>query len=268
MYSIGKFSQLCRVSIKTLRYYDRIGLVQPHFIDPSTGYRYYTDEQTPTILLIARLKRYGFQLSQIESLLHMSVQEQLLRLMQQECVLRDKISQANLTLQDLMVHIERYKTEGNIMSYQEKYIVTTADEPDRAILSIRQKMSVHDFGRYYGQLFDKIAAENVTVNGPFMAIYWDEEFDPEGSDIELAAPIAESGKATRVLPGGLCCMTVHAGGYSSLNEPYAAIVQWMGQNGYISTNAPYERYDVMDENISVEKWRTSIYFPAKKDPTK
>ena len=42
MYSIGMFSQICRVTPKTLRHYDEIGLLRPARIDRFTGYRYYT----------------------------------------------------------------------------------------------------------------------------------------------------------------------------------------------------------------------------------
>lgn len=42
MMRIGDFSKLSRVSIKTLRYYDEMGLLKPLSIDGSTGYRFYT----------------------------------------------------------------------------------------------------------------------------------------------------------------------------------------------------------------------------------
>ena len=38
---IGDFSKLSQVSVKTLRYYDEIGLLKPIEIDRFTGYRYY-----------------------------------------------------------------------------------------------------------------------------------------------------------------------------------------------------------------------------------
>jgi DNA-binding transcriptional MerR regulator len=41
MLAIGEFSQISRVSVKTLRYYDQIGLFRPFYISPQTGYRYY-----------------------------------------------------------------------------------------------------------------------------------------------------------------------------------------------------------------------------------
>ncbi len=41
MYSIGKFSKICNIPVKTLRYYSDIGLLKPSYIDPVTNYRYY-----------------------------------------------------------------------------------------------------------------------------------------------------------------------------------------------------------------------------------
>ena len=42
MLSIGEFSKICKVTVKTLRYYDRIGLLKPVHVDDMTGYRYYS----------------------------------------------------------------------------------------------------------------------------------------------------------------------------------------------------------------------------------
>lgn len=43
--SIGKVSKLKNVSIKSLRYYDKIGILKPAFVNTETNYRYYTQEQ-------------------------------------------------------------------------------------------------------------------------------------------------------------------------------------------------------------------------------
>ena len=43
--SIGKISKLKNVSIKSLRYYDQIGILKPAFVNTETNYRYYTKEQ-------------------------------------------------------------------------------------------------------------------------------------------------------------------------------------------------------------------------------
>ena len=43
--SIGIFSKLTGVHIKSLRYYDEIGILAPAYVDPDTRYRYYSFSQ-------------------------------------------------------------------------------------------------------------------------------------------------------------------------------------------------------------------------------
>ena len=45
MLTIGEFSNICKVSTKTLRYYAEIGLIEPSEVNPENGYRYYAIEQ-------------------------------------------------------------------------------------------------------------------------------------------------------------------------------------------------------------------------------
>ncbi len=47
--SIGTVSRLSGVHIKSLRYYDRLGILRPAYTDPDTGYRYYTFPQLSVI---------------------------------------------------------------------------------------------------------------------------------------------------------------------------------------------------------------------------
>ena len=66
MLSIGEFSNICKVSTKTLRYYAEIGLLKPTEINPENGYRYYAIEQLETMLFINRLKSYKFSMVLIQ----------------------------------------------------------------------------------------------------------------------------------------------------------------------------------------------------------
>ena len=48
MYRIGEFSYLCECTIKTLRHYEKMGILIPNEVDNFTGYRYYSEEQVST----------------------------------------------------------------------------------------------------------------------------------------------------------------------------------------------------------------------------
>ena len=56
---IGEFARRCRLPVSTLRYYDKIGLLTPAVVDPTTGYRRYTADQLSTAVLIGRLRAVG-----------------------------------------------------------------------------------------------------------------------------------------------------------------------------------------------------------------
>ena len=62
---IKEFSLLCGVTVKTLRHYEKIGLLQPFEVDEWTGYRYYNVSQMQAMENIRRLKEMGFSLEEI-----------------------------------------------------------------------------------------------------------------------------------------------------------------------------------------------------------
>ena len=67
MFSIGEFAQLTRVSVKMLRHYDAIGLLPPAWVDPRTGYRWYSATQLPAVNRILLLRELGFGLDEIDT---------------------------------------------------------------------------------------------------------------------------------------------------------------------------------------------------------
>lgn len=70
MYKIGELSRLCRLSVKTLRYYADEGLLMPDLIDQFTGYRYYSPSKLADCNRIIVLKELGFSLNEIREQLH------------------------------------------------------------------------------------------------------------------------------------------------------------------------------------------------------
>ena len=69
MIRIGLFAKLSQVPVRTLRYYDEIGLLKPAEIDRFTDYRYYSIIQLPRLNRILVLKDLGLSLEQIAHLL-------------------------------------------------------------------------------------------------------------------------------------------------------------------------------------------------------
>ena len=65
VYKIGDFSNLVNIPVRTLRYYDEIGLLKPEIVDKFTSYRYYTEDNVVEAEIITLLKEVGFTLQEI-----------------------------------------------------------------------------------------------------------------------------------------------------------------------------------------------------------
>ena len=67
--SVGRFATVAHLSVKTLRHYQQVGLLEPADIDPSTGYRYYTLDQLPSARLIRRLRDLRMPVADVRAVL-------------------------------------------------------------------------------------------------------------------------------------------------------------------------------------------------------
>lgn len=67
--SITELAKLRKVSSETLRYYDRVGLLKPAYIDPQTRYRYYTIRQSEELGVIRELRDLGMSIEEIQNYL-------------------------------------------------------------------------------------------------------------------------------------------------------------------------------------------------------
>src|SRR5271166_4985238 len=67
--TVGEFSRITHLSVKTLRHYHQVGLLEPAQVNPDTGYRYYTVAQIPTVQVIRRLRDLEMPVADIRAVL-------------------------------------------------------------------------------------------------------------------------------------------------------------------------------------------------------
>ena len=67
--SIGDFSRATHMTVKTLRHYHQVGLLEPAEVDPQTGYRRYATGQIPAAQVIRRFRGLGMPLEEIQAVL-------------------------------------------------------------------------------------------------------------------------------------------------------------------------------------------------------
>src|ERR1700733_11675607 len=67
--NIGEFSRMTHLSVKALRHYHDMGVLEPALIDPPSGYRSYEAGQVTAAQVIRRLRDLGMPLDSIKAVL-------------------------------------------------------------------------------------------------------------------------------------------------------------------------------------------------------
>lgn len=272
MLSIGEFSNICKVSAKTLRYYAEIGLILPEEVNPENGYRYYSVGQLETMLFINRLKAYNFSLEEIKAILkaeELKDEKLYSALVKKKKEIEKQLQDFQKTLGQLNDDISTLKQGKSIMSYLEDIDVQLAEVPMMYLLSVRKMVHEHEFaeeyGNCFGRLFRRIGEDRLTAAAPPMVLFHSSEYTPFGLDTEFAVPIKEYVTGTRDFKPGLCLKTVVYGSYSDLSSVYTKQREYAEKEGYECNNAVFEVYVTDPSQINDEsELVTEIYYPVKK----
>lgn len=66
---IGEVADFYNISVKAVRIYEKKGIIEPTYVDPETGYRYYSADKLQQLGALLELKALGFSLNEIKDIL-------------------------------------------------------------------------------------------------------------------------------------------------------------------------------------------------------
>ena len=69
MFSIGEFSKMTNLTVKTLRFYHEQGILIPSRVEAGSGYRFYAESKIETARIIAALRQLEFSIADISEIL-------------------------------------------------------------------------------------------------------------------------------------------------------------------------------------------------------
>jgi DNA-binding transcriptional MerR regulator len=237
MIRIGDFSKISRVSVKTLRYYDEMGLLKPVEVDRITGYRYYEFHQLPRLHRILALKDLGFSLEEIGRLLEDEVSAEQMRgmLKLRQAEIRQRVDDETVRLERVELWLRQIEQENSMSNYD---VVIKKIEPLKVASLRRVIPTPPDQCSLWEELMGYLDQQHVQMSGTPAALYHDPESREGDWDVEVCMPI--SGELTPVepfnvrdLPGTetMACV-VHSGSFATIGKAYDALGQWIDENGY------------------------------------
>ncbi|NOY58683.1 MAG: MerR family transcriptional regulator [Calditrichaeota bacterium] len=232
-FSIGEFSKMTTLSIKSLRLYHEKGILIPAKVDKFTGYRYYDEANYETAKSIRILKEYDFTLAEIKEML-------------EECQDESAILEYLVVkLSDVGRKIQRYKEisqqieltiqheRERAMQINKEFQIEEKEVDTLLIAGYRMKGKYPDIGEGFKILGKAIGRH---INGKAMALFYDSEFKETDADFEPCFPVRKGKSSDRIsvreLKGGKCVSLIHKGPYETLGESYKKIFAYLNDKGY------------------------------------
>jgi DNA-binding transcriptional MerR regulator len=261
---IGDFSRATHMSIKTLRHYHEIGLLEPAEIDEETGYRRYSVDQIPTAQVIRRFRDLDMPLDEIRAVLSAS-----------EVEARDAVIAAHL----LRLEGSLERTRGAIASLRD-LLEASASAPfpverrrveaiPAAVIS--DVVEVAELSPWFqgamAELRATLGAQDAPVSGPPGGVFATELFTDEQGEATIYVPCAASFRATgritrRVLPAAELAIAVHAGSHDDVDRTYGALAAYVSTHA-LAVDGPIREHYLVGrlDTDDVDAWRTEIAWP-------
>ena len=279
-YSIGKVSSLCNVPVKTLRYYDKIGLLVPQYRKEGSNYRYYEHAQLLTLFIIRKLRLLGIPLKEIQAIIQNSDTSTAM----EQCVI-SRMGEISRTIQNLQEQyalaeslIERLH-EGNMIlqvsdtqSMEGEIRIENIPVTD-VIFTRRIKSNYHNadvsVDRWF-ELFEIANKYHLKIAGSIILTYHNaplEQFYNKDCDLEACIQVNMSKPSLefKKFGGFLAVTAIHIGKNDEIIQTHAKAIKWLNPRGYVIDGPISEEYLLSPIDIEdVDKHVTKIIIPVKK----
>ncbi|MCY8235308.1 MerR family transcriptional regulator [Priestia endophytica] len=144
-FSIGETARLNNISIQTLRYYDRIGIFKPNYINPQTGYRYYHVKQFFYLDVIKYLKYIRTPLEEIRNIISCTPEHMQTFLAEQENVIEHEIEKLERARRLLQRRKNQLKEQLEICRKKEEGLIYFRHIEKQTILKVETtQVNPHD----------------------------------------------------------------------------------------------------------------------------
>jgi len=263
MLKIGEFSKMAHLTVKTLRFYEKEGILSPSYTDYRNGYRFYETSQLQTAAEIKSYRQLGLTIEEIKAILS-GADKMLIFAAKEEILLAQKVEL------DARLSILHHILEGNEM----KYRITTKEIPEQIVYYT--EVCIRNYSDMM-QLIPEIGEECRTLNPTLTCAvppyefceYLDEEHMESDIRIRHNEAVTAFGKESdrikfRTIPAVKVLSVLHKGPYDEIGEAYAYLIKYAEENDYTIAGLSRECYiDGIWNKENMDDWLTEIQLPIR-----
>ena len=254
------------MTVKTLRHYHQIGLLEPAEVDPDTGYRRYSTGQIPAAQVISRLRALDMPLPEIQGVLsapdvrdrsqriaaHLNrLEEQLGRTQSAVASLRDMLTAPQPG--DVPARIEL----RSVPAVQAAAITDVVDAEESGVW----------LQGALGELHATLTAQNVRASGSAGGVFADEVFTHHRGQatifVPCAGPVKPMGRVTaELIPAVELAVIEHTGPPADVDRTYGTLAAYVARHA-LTVSGPIREYYPVGQRDTLDsgQWRTEIGWP-------
>jgi DNA-binding transcriptional MerR regulator len=267
LFSIGEMSKLHDVPIKTLRYYDEIGVLTPAYVNPNNGYRYYSLSQFEILSTIKYLRFLGIPLTEIiEHAMNRDPEAFIKLLKKQEKMTIQKIEELKVIQHRFQSRIREVESAIGICRHG---TISVEQYPVRRIVRENGRFKTNDDIEF---ALRQIVLTHALVSSIFIGkvcLSVSESdlkkglTDVYNSVFVLGEDFIEMEKFDEQIPEGTFLKITFIGNHSQSAPAYQSLFTYIRQNNFEITGDAIER-TIMDHSVSgrTEHYITEIQIPV------
>ncbi|MEH6794307.1 MAG: MerR family transcriptional regulator [Rhodococcus sp. (in: high G+C Gram-positive bacteria)] len=257
--TIGEFSRITHLSVKTLRRYHESGLLEPATVDDHSGYRYYATDQVATAQIISRFRSMQMPEREVRTIVTTPdpdararlITEHLTRLERQLDDTRSAVAALRRLLDPSppTIEVNRVLTE------------------QCSVASISEMVDASEVLSWYSDAMAEIDSVVSDTTGPPGGLYDNELFTEGRGVMTVYVPTATAPSGNRIRPMTLhpteLAVTVHHGSHVDIDVTYGALGVYVETNGMAIAGPVREVYAVGPRDTEDSSlWRTEIGWPV------
>jgi DNA-binding transcriptional MerR regulator/effector-binding domain-containing protein len=266
--SVGRFATMTHLSVKTLRHYHQVGLLEPAEVDAETGYRYYTLEQLPTAQLIRRLRDLRMPVADVREVLVAG-----------SPIARDSLISAHID----HLETELAKTQAAVNSLRAlldspaglQPVHRRAESSFPALAITEDNLDPVDIQAWWREALAELrraAADNaLNITGPAGGLYDECLFHREPGEATVFIPVTtprELGRVTAlIIPAAEVAVTTYQGPHSDIDLAYGRLGSYVAEHE-LAVGWQLREYYQRDHSHTSDhsQWRTEIAWPIIDSP--
>ena len=261
--SIGDFSRMTFLTVKALRHYHDVGLLEPARIDPHSGYRLYRAEQVAQARLIRRLRDLDLPVDDVRTVLSAPDEESRNAVIVAHL---DRMSRQLRETQDTVDSLRRM-----LSGDAEELEVVTRDEPATLALAIRGEVDGDSVVTWWMEAFAELhrllRTSGVGRTGPDGADFPTEFFTESRAEVVAFVPVASApalaGRVELVeRPAGRYAVATYDGPMVDLDGAYSAVGRTVTEQALAADGPVVERYLPNGDEDDLIDHTTEVCWPV------